>query len=155
MAWFYQSWKYRFSQLHKYRKSICAFFRQPPMCEIPGQPHQCSRNSISRIKILISNPQVPNIKTYPKCLNYRYAGFQITDWNSNFQSPLVRTTEKLLQIFTHKDLFTIKNSIHKIIVYHCCPSKKRTATVPVIFVSLLTLPHYDTILHIAVISIFI
>ena len=44
-------------------------------------------------------------------------GFQILDWNSNLQSSLVRTTDKLLQIFTHQDLFTIKkNSIHKI--YH-------------------------------------
>ena len=84
------------------------------MCKILGQSHWCSQDSISRIKILISNPQVPNMKTCPKSLNYRYAGFQILDWNSNFQSSLVRTTDKLLQIFTHKDLFTIKNSIHKI-----------------------------------------
>ena len=113
-AWFYQRRKYRFSQLHKYRKSICAFFRQTPMCEILGQSHWCSKNSISRIKILISNPQVPNMKTCPKSLNYRYAGFQNLDWNANFQSSLVRTADKLLLISTHQDLFTIKNSIHKI-----------------------------------------
>ena len=85
------------------------------MWEILGQSHWCSQDSISRNKILISNPQVPNMKTCPKSLNNRLtAGFQISDWNSNFQSPLVLTTEKLLRIFTHKDLFTIKNSIHKI-----------------------------------------
>ena len=94
-AWFYQRRKYRFSQLHLYRKSMCAFFRQTPMGEILGQSHWCSQNSISRIKILISNPQVPNMKICPKSLNYRYAGFQILDWNSNFQSPLVRTADKL------------------------------------------------------------
>ena len=33
------------------------------MCEILGQTHWCFEDSISRIKILISNPQVPNIKT--------------------------------------------------------------------------------------------
>ena len=88
------------------------------MCEILGQSHWCSQDSISRIKILISNPQVPNIKTCPKSLNYRYAGFQILDWNSNFQSPLVWTNEKLLRIFTHKDLFTIKKIIDKNIVYY-------------------------------------
>ena len=73
----------------------------------------------SRIKILISNPQVPNMKTWPKGLNYRYAGFQILDWNSNFQSPPVWTNEKLRRIFffTHKDLFATKKiPIHKI--YH-------------------------------------
>ena len=57
--------KYRFSQLHKYRKIICALFK-PPMCEILGQTHWCSQDYISRIKILISNPQVPNRKTWPK-----------------------------------------------------------------------------------------
>ena len=87
--------------------------------------HQCVKfmdNTIyapkipSRIKILISNPQVPNIKPWPKGLNYRYAGFQILDWNSHFQSPLVWTNEKLRFFFSHKDLFTIKNPIDKI--YH-------------------------------------
>ena len=126
------------SPLYKYRKIICAFFRQTRMCEILGQPHWCFENSISRIKILISNPQVPNIKTCPKGLNYRYAGFQILDWNSNFQSSLVRTTDKLQQTFTQKDLFTIKNSIHKIYCLLLLSIKKRTATVPVIFVSLLS-----------------
>ena len=183
MSWFYQRRKYRFSQLHKYQKSICAFFRQTPMCEILGQPHWCSQNSISRIKILISNPSVQNMKTCPKSLNYRYAGFQILDWNSNSQLSLVRTTDKLLQIFTHKDLFTIKNFIHKNIVYYCCLSCawhnplsiQRVSAFPFLcqclfnsllpfFFSLFTfctipsypfffsLPHYDTILHIAVIN---
>ena len=115
------------------------------MCEILGQSHWCSQDSISRIKILISNPQVPNMKTCPKSLNYRYAGFQISDWNSNFQSPLVWTTEKLL-----------RNPIHKIYCLLLLSIKKTNSNCPiVIFVSLLTLPHYDTILHIAVISIFI
>ena len=41
-------------------------------------------------------------KPYPKGLNYIYAGFQILDWNSNFQSSLVRTTDKLLQILLTK-----------------------------------------------------
>ena len=54
------------------------------------------------------------MKTFPKSLNYRYAGFQILDWNSNFQSSLVRTTDKLLQFFTHQDLFTIKKKIYHI-----------------------------------------
>ena len=52
---------------------------KPPMCEIPGQPNRRSRNSISRVKILISNPPVQNMKTFPKSVNYRYAGFQILD----------------------------------------------------------------------------
>ena len=64
-----------------------------------GQTHWCSQDYISRIKILISNPQVPNMKIFPKDLNYRYAGFQILDWNSNFQSPLVWTNEKLVRFF--------------------------------------------------------
>ena len=54
-AWFYQRRKYRFSQLHKYAKVYAHSSDKPPMCEIPGLPHRCSRNSISRIKILISN----------------------------------------------------------------------------------------------------
>ena len=147
-AWFYQRRKYRFSQLHKYRKSICAFFRQTPMCEILGQSHWCSQDSISRIKILISNPQVSNIKTCPKSLNYRYAGFQILDWNSNFQSSLVLTTDKLQQIFTHQDLFTIKNFIHKNIVYYCCLSKKngqqlsQSSLFPFVFLSLSMIQYY-------------
>ena len=58
------------------------------------------------------------MKTCPKSLNYRYAGFQILDWNSNFQSSLVRTTDELLQIFTHQDLFTIKkNPFIKFIIF--------------------------------------
>ena len=73
------------------------------MCEILEQSHWCSQDYISRIKILISNPQVPNIKTWPKKgLNHRYAGFQISDWNSNFQSPLVWTNEELQRIFLTK-----------------------------------------------------
>ena len=143
MAWFYQRRKYRFSQLHKYWKSICTFFRQTPMCEILGQSHWSSQDSISRIKILISNPQVPNMKTCPKSLNSRYAGFQILDWNSNFQSSLVRTTDKLLQIFTHKDLFTIKKKkkkkspIHKILFTIAVYQKTDSNCPIVIFVSFL------------------
>ena len=160
-AWFYQRRKYWFSQLHKYGKSICAFFRQTPMCEILGQSHWCSQDSISRIKILISNSIVQSMKTYPKRLNYRYAGFQILDWNSYFQSSLVRTTDKLLQIFTHKDLFTIKNFIHKNILFiknvtHFPPVYLWLPSHLSFFFSACTiLPHYDTILHIAVIQIFI
>ena len=146
-AWFYQRRKCQFSQLHKYRKSICAFFRQTPMCEILGQSHWCSQDSISRIKILISNTPVQNMKTCPKSLNYRYAGFQILDWNSNFQSWLVQTTDKLLQIFTHKDLFTIKNFIHKNIVYYCCLSKNgqqlsQSSLFPFVFLSLTMIQYY-------------
>ena len=93
------------------------------MCEILEQSHWCSLDYISRIKILISNPQVPNIKTCPKDLNYWYAGFQILDWNSNFQSPLVWTNEKLQRIFSsYKDLFTIKFPLIKFI-YYCYRSK--------------------------------
>ena len=89
------------------------FSDKPPMCEILEQSHWCSQDYISRIKIFISNPQVPNIETCPKYLNYSYAVFQILDWNSNFQSPLVWTNEKLQRIFfTHKDLFAIKKNPH-------------------------------------------
>ena len=70
-----------------------------PMCEILRQTHWCSQDYISRIKILLSNPQVPNMKTWPMGPNYRYAGFQILDLNSNFQSPLVWTNEKLQRFF--------------------------------------------------------
>ena len=94
------------------------------MCEILEQSHWCSQGYISRIKILISNPQVPNIKTCPKDLNYSYAGFQILDWNSNFQSPLVWTTDKLLQ----RPIYD-KNPIHKFYLL-LLSIKKRTATVP-------------------------
>ena len=84
------------------------------------------------------------------------------DWNSNFQSPLVWTNEKLGRIFfSHKDLFAIKKSsfikfIIKFIVYDKLSIKTRTITVllPSLFPSFF-LPHYDTILLIAVISIFI
>ena len=71
--------------------------------------HQCAKfwNNIINapkipspgLKILISNAQVPNMKTWPKGLKYRYAGFQILNWNSNFQSPPVWTNEKLQRIF--------------------------------------------------------
>ena len=97
------------------------------------------------------------MKTCPKSLNYRYAGFQILDWNSNFQSPLVRTTDKLLQIFTHKDLFTIKISFMKILfiiaVYHVRDTMAQSLvhTAGICF----SLPHFDTILHIAVINFFL
>ena len=123
------------------------------MCEILEQSHWCTQDYISRIKILIFNPQVPNIKTCPKGLNYSYAGFQILDWNSNFQSPLVWTTDKLLQRPNYD-----KNPIHKFYLL-LLSIKKRTATVPessfVFFLSSFFLPHFDTILHVAVISIFI
>ena len=78
------------------------------------------------------------MKTFPKSLNYRYAGFQILDWNSNFQSSLVRTTDKLLQIFTHQDLFTIKkNSIHKIYhIYYQFLLPKTPSMVTFIYVNL-------------------
>ena len=130
-AQFYQRRKYRFSQLLKYRKIICALFK-PPMCEIQGQTHWYSQDYISRIKILISNPQVPNKKTCPKDLNYRYAGFQILDRNFNFQSPLFWTNENIQRFFfTRKDLFAIKKKpFIKFIVYDKLSIKKRTETVP-------------------------
>ena len=98
---------------------------KPPMWEILEQSHWCSQD-------YISNPQVPNIKICPRDLNYRYAGFQILDWNSNFQLPLVWTNEKLQQFFfTRKDLFAIKKSpFRRFIVYDKLSIKKRTATVP-------------------------
>ena len=67
----------------------------------------------------ISKP-VPNVLTTDmrnSWTNHRCAEFQILDWNSNFQSPLARTTDKLLQNFTHKKPFTIK-FIYENIVYY-------------------------------------
>ena len=69
----------------------------------------------------IDSPNFTNIeKVYAHSSDkHQYAGFQILDWNSNFQSPLVRTSDKLLRIFTHKDP-----------VYYKVSLKKRTMTVP-------------------------
>ena len=126
------------------------------MCKIPGQPNRWSRNFISRIKILISNPPVQNMKTCPKCLNYWYAGFQILDWNSNFQSPLIRTTDKLLWNFTRKDpvyyKFIYENIVYKKNFIH--KNGQWLSHSHLSFPSF-SLPHYDTILHIGVIIIFI
>ena len=59
----------RLSQLHKYAKVYVHSSDKPPMCEIPGQPHQCSRNSITWIKILISNHHLPRpLTSYCKIL---------------------------------------------------------------------------------------
>ena len=63
-------------------------------------------------------------------LNYRYAGFQILDWNSNFRSPLLWTNEKLQRIsfFLQKPIYD-KIPIDKIYLL-LLSIKKRTATVP-------------------------
>ena len=65
-----------------------------------------------------------------KVLSRDMQAFQILDWNSNFQSPLVWTNEKLQRFFFHKDLFTIKNPIDKIYSLLLLSIKKRTITVP-------------------------
>ena len=69
-------------------------------------------------------------KPAPKGLDYRYAGFQILDWNYNFQSSPVWTNEKLQRIF-----FFLQRPIYDKIpidkIYLLLLSiKKRTATVP-------------------------
>ena len=155
--------------------------------------HQCARfldNPINApkipflgLKFSFSIHKFQTWKPSPKSFNYRYAGFQILDWNSNFQSSLIRTTDKLLQIFTHQDLFTMKKikkkSIHKIyhiyyqflltktpsmvtfiydnlVFFYCCQSKNGQQLSQSSFFFLPFFhPHFATILHIVVISILI
>ena len=96
------------------------------------KPIDAPRITFLGLKFSFPIHKVQTWKPDPKDLNYWYAGFQILDWNSHFQSPLVWTNEKLQQIFfTHKDLFAIKKSpflkfIIKFIVYDKLSIKKKT-----------------------------
>ena len=128
-AWFYQRRKYRFSQLHKISKKYMRILQTTPMCEILGQSHWCSQDSISRIKIPISNTQVPNIKNLPQ----KVLTTDMRDSKSWIEILIITCLDqwKVTTIFfTHKDLFTIKILLIKFIVYDKLSIKKRTATVP-------------------------
>ena len=79
---------------------------------------------------------------------------EILIFNHHLSGPMKSYNEFF---FSYKDLFTIKFPLIKFIVYDKLSMKKRTATVAessFVFPSFF-LPHFDTILHIAVISIFI
>ena len=95
----------------------------------------------------INAPKIPSLRlkfSFPihkfqawkpdqKDLNYRYAGFQILDWNSNFQSSPVWTNEKLQRIFfSYKDLFTIKFPLIKIYCLRWAVYQKTDSNCPLV-----------------------
>ena len=93
---------------------------------------------ISRIKILISNPQVPNKKNLTQKIlttdmRDSKSWTEILIFNHYLSGPMKSYNEFF---FTHKDLFAIKKSpfikfIIKFIVYDKLSiKKKRTITVP-------------------------
>ena len=110
------------------------------MCEILGQPHWCSQNSISRIKILIFDHHLAGaLKSY-----YETPFIKIIVYYNFLLTKTPSTIKYIMNI-----LFIIK--------CHSKKNKKTDSDCPtVIFLSLcFSLPHFDKILHIAVIMIFI
>ena len=118
------------------------------MCEILGQPHWCSQNSISRIKILIFGHHLARgLKSYydsPFIKKYCYYNFLLTKAPSTINSFMKILFIKKCHSFLTTVFLSPKSSFFLLLCL-------RNSFVPFLF----SLPHYDTILHIAVIIIFI
>ena len=116
-AWFYQRRKYRFPQLHKYRKSICALFRQTTNTRCLDNPINAPKIPTLGLKFSFPIHKFQTWKPSQKVLitdmRDSRSWTEILIFNHHLSGPLTSYYKFLL---TKTYLLYKKKSIHKI--YH-------------------------------------